>query len=245
MKWHLIEGEAGCAYAVEHDCVAVVVDALRASATAAALLHAGAQQVLVCREVYDARRAKSAWPHALLYGERGGMPPTGFDHGNSPADAVHARGRDVIFTTTTGANRLVACWGAHAVYMGSTVNAAAVLEAAVSHERDIVLIPAGLTGHAEFEAQEDRVAAVYLAMRSQGDVGEGAQMFERYASRIAAEGLEALFASSVHAEKLRGIGQETDVALCAQEDTTPSAPRALEKNEYGVLVANVDGAASG
>ena len=36
--WHFIEGEAGCAFAVEQQCAALVVDSLRASATAAMLL---------------------------------------------------------------------------------------------------------------------------------------------------------------------------------------------------------------
>ena len=55
MPWHFIEGEAGCRYAVEHGCVAIVVDALRASATAAMLLDAGATRILAVREVAEAR----------------------------------------------------------------------------------------------------------------------------------------------------------------------------------------------
>ena len=74
MHIHLIEGEAGCQFAVEHGCVAIVVDALRASATAAMLLHAGARQLLVVRTVEEAFAAKLELPGALLFGERGGVP---------------------------------------------------------------------------------------------------------------------------------------------------------------------------
>ena len=49
--WHLIEGEAGCRFAVEKGCVAVVVDALRASATAAMLLERGARELVVVRPI--------------------------------------------------------------------------------------------------------------------------------------------------------------------------------------------------
>ena len=49
MNWHLIEGAEGCAYAVASRGVAVIVDALRASATAAMLLHAGASELIVER----------------------------------------------------------------------------------------------------------------------------------------------------------------------------------------------------
>ena len=107
MKWHIIEGEAGCDFAVANKCTAVIVDALRASATAAMLCDAGATSILAVREVEDARRAKIELPDALLYGERGGLPPDGFDYGNSPRETRPAKGRPVIFTTTTGAGRLI------------------------------------------------------------------------------------------------------------------------------------------
>ncbi len=84
MWWHIIEGEAGCDYARERGCVAVVVDALRASATAAMLLHHGARSILAVREVEEALTAKTKHADALLFGERGGLPPEGFDFGNSP-----------------------------------------------------------------------------------------------------------------------------------------------------------------
>ena len=102
-RWHLIEEEAGCTYAVEHGCVAIVVDALRASATAAMLLETGATELIVVAEVEDAIAAKQSYPDALIFGERGGLPPPGFDGGNSPQDVACAAGRRVIFTTTTGA----------------------------------------------------------------------------------------------------------------------------------------------
>ncbi|MCP4640403.1 MAG: 2-phosphosulfolactate phosphatase, partial [bacterium] len=144
MKYHIIEGAAGCAYAVENHCVAVVVDALRASATGAMLLDAGATEIIAVRELAEAYAAKQAFPDALLFGERGGLPPEDFDAGNSPRTVSVAQGRRVVFTTTTGAGRLVESWGAEAIYMGSTVNAAAVAATAATHETDVVLIPAGL-----------------------------------------------------------------------------------------------------
>lgn len=235
-RWHLIEGEAGCAYAVAHGCVAIIVDALRASATATMLLHHGATEILMVREVEEARAAKVAWPDALLFGERGGLPPEGFDFGNSPRETAAAAGHRVIFTSTTGAGRLVAAWGARAVYMGTTVNASAVVRAAAQHECEVVVIPAGLTGDPAFDAQEDRVAAAYLAMLAKAEIVEGRGLFDQWKPRIEAEGLDALFASSPHAEKLRGIGLGADISYCARADLSTAVPRAIERTESGVLV---------
>lgn len=236
MKCHLIEGAAGCDYAVERQCVAVVVDALRASATAAYLLHAGATEIVVVREVEDAYAAHRAYPGALLAGERGGLPPEDFDLGNSPRQVETAAGRRVIFTTTTGAGRLIACWGAPAVYMGSTVNAAAVARAAASHGRDVVLIPAGLMDDPGFIAQEDWVAATAVAIALDVAVGEGAGRFQYWRARIESEGLPYLFATAPHAEKLRAVGLDADIPFCAQLDSVSAVPLVLGRNQFGVTV---------
>jgi len=236
MKCHLIEGAAGCAYVIENKCVAVVVDALRASATAAYFLHLGAKEIIAVAEVEQAYAARQRYPDALLAGERGGLPPEGFDLGNSPRLVGDVMGRRIIFTTTTGAGRLVACFGAPAVYMGTTVNAAAVAEAAKSHETDIVLIPAGLLSDPHFDAQEDWVAATATAMALDLLVGEGEERFGYWKQRIMSEGLPQLLATAPHAEKLRKVGLEADIPFCAQLDTVQVVPKVLGRNDFGVTV---------
>lgn len=236
MQWHIIEGEAGCEFAVAHKLTAVVVDALRASATAAMLCDAGASSILAVREVEEARQAKQAMPDALLFGERGGLPPEGFDYGNSPRDAHHAQGKPVIFTTTTGAGRLISAWGAGAILMGTTVNASATAQVAAGLGRDVVLIPAGLSSDPGFDAQEDRCAAVAIAMKAGVEIGEGRDVFELWRDRIDAEGFAALFKQAPHAEKLRQIGLERDVAWCAQVNVTDKVPQAVTRTDLGVIL---------
>lgn len=231
-RWHFVEGTAGCEFAVENHCVAIVVDALRASATAAIMLEAGAKELLVCREVEEARALKAMHPDALLFGERGGLPPEGFDGGNSPQEVGACPGRTVVFTTTTGAGRLVACWGAPAVLLGTTVNAKACIRAAMAYPSDVVVIPAGLAHDPDFDAQEDRVAAAYLAslaLAKGATLGEGAEACQGWIGRIENQGLSVLFDSAPHAEKLREVGQDADVAFCAQTDLTAAVPYAAER----------------
>lgn len=238
MYVHVIEGEAGCRFAVNRGCVAVVVDALRASATAAMLLHAGAEQLLVVRTVDDAFAAKREMPDVLLFGERGGLPPDGFDFGNSPQTVSAAKARYVVFTTTTGAQRLVSCWGARTVYMGTTTNTSAVMRAATAHGTDIVVIPAGLHGDPDFNAQEDWVAGAYLAKISGLPVGEGKDLCAYWERRIEDEGLPLLFANAPHAEKLRAVHLESDISWCARVDVTDAVPTVIARTELGVIVHN-------
>ncbi|NLV42546.1 MAG: 2-phosphosulfolactate phosphatase [Candidatus Hydrogenedentes bacterium] len=244
MRVHVIEGAGGCAFAAGRRAVAVVVDALRASATAAALLHAGAVDILAVPGVGGALAARRERPDALLYGERGGLPPEGFDHGNSPAEAHHAAGRRVVFTTTTGAGRLSQCAGAGAVLMGTVVNASAAVAAArrlAGPDGEVVFIPAGLMDDPAFDAQEDRAAAVFLleCLRREcpdAEIGEGRDLRAAYAARLAEEGILRLFETAPHAEKLRRIHLESDIPLCADPDRYPAVPLAAALSPEGVLL---------
>jgi 2-phosphosulfolactate phosphatase len=238
MRWHIIEGDDGCEFAVKHGYVAIIVDALRASATATMMCHHGATEIITVLEVETARAAKAAdYPDALLAGERKTVPPEGFDFGNSPQSTPIAKGRRVIFTTTSGTGRLVASWGSKAVYMGTTINATAVGNAAVSHGTDVVLIPAGRVGNPYFNAQEDLSGAVYIAMvRGNAEIGEGRALYRYWSERIRTEGLPDLFAGAGHAQLLIRSGQAEDLAYCAQEDITDAVPVGVEHNRWGVVL---------
>lgn len=237
--WHIIPGEAGCAYAAAQGCAAVVVDALRASATAAALFDRGARELIAVRDVETARQAQAALPGALLLGERGGLPPEGFDGGNSPRLIPPVEGRVVVFTTTTGAGRLVAVSGAPAAAMGSTVNARAAARWGVAQDREVVVIPAGLAGDPEFRADEDWIAAVVIAMGAGEPVGEGAPEFKAWKALIEEHGTLRLFQQTRNAAGLKALGLGEDVAWCAQRDVTDVVPVASGSSPWGVRVTGV------
>jgi len=236
----MIQGLDGCRFAVEHRCVAVIVDALRASATAAMLLDAGATELIFVKTVEDAYAAKAAYPDALLAGERGGLPPAGFDIGNSPRTVGMANGRRVIFTTTTGSQWLIESWGAAAVFMGTTVNASAVAQAAVDAAQaantDIVWIPAGLSTDPAFSAQEDWVAATVIASIADVEVKEGRAEYDHWRARIEQEGVPALFHSAPHAAKLRAVNLADDLDYCSQVNLTDQVPVAVARTAEGIIV---------
>ncbi|HOH29124.1 MAG TPA: 2-phosphosulfolactate phosphatase [Candidatus Hydrogenedentes bacterium] len=241
MRIHLVEGEAGCRLAVERGAAAIIVDALRASATAAALLEEGAAEICVVREVAEAFAVKQFWPDALLFGERGGLPPAGFDFGNSPAEATHARNRRVIFTTTTGAGRLLAAWDAPAALMASVVNSTAVARYFKMYPAgEAVIIPAGLMNDPAFDAQEDWAAAAWIAAQlfksGENTPGEGHDHYQQVKERLDAEGVEALFLRAPHADKLRAVGLEADLPLCARADCCRALPIAVAPFHGGLLL---------
>ena len=81
--------------------VAVVIDVLRASTVIVYAIAAGAEEVVPCLEVDDARRLAAHFPPDLvvLGGERHGTPIEGFALGNSPEDYLVevVGGKTVVF----------------------------------------------------------------------------------------------------------------------------------------------------
>ena len=161
-------GSSGCRAAVESQGVAVMVDALRASATITSLMAAGARRVWVATEVDQAHAMKERIGDVFLVGEREGFPPLGFDVGNSPRGVMDLslKGRDVVFTSTTGAARLGQLEGTALALVGSPVNASLVAQVAAERggDRPIFSISAGLRG-SPGGTEEDWIGATLIAER--------------------------------------------------------------------------------
>src|SRR5688572_3534197 len=112
--------------------VAIAIDVLRATTTRAVLFDRGCSGVWLAGDVAAARAAGRA-ANRLICGEQGGLPPPGFDHGNSPVEfwRLDLSGRQVVFATTNGTGTLRACAPARRVFAGSFVNLTAVVRAAL------------------------------------------------------------------------------------------------------------------
>jgi len=82
----------------------VVIDVIRAFTNAAFAFSRGAEKIHPVSGVEDALELKRQLPGALACGEVGGIPPDGFDFGNSPTQTnlLDLRGRTVIQRTGAG-----------------------------------------------------------------------------------------------------------------------------------------------
>lgn len=200
----------------------VVFDVLRATSTILAALANGARAIfpmLTAEEAFALR--ETAYPGALLGGERGGVRIDGFDLGNSPREYVPGvvSARDIIITTTNGTVALRACAGAGRVLAAALVNIDATAEFLRSGTREpgpLWLVCAG-TGR-DF-ALEDGLAAGALATRLE-DAGfrpddatrAMTALYERHRRDLAAALLD-----SANGQRLVGIGLGEDVTWCVRE----------------------------
>ncbi|MHC2067594.1 2-phosphosulfolactate phosphatase [Bremerella sp. T1] len=127
--------------------VAVVIDVLRATTTIAHAIANGAECVIPCLTIDEAKEQGSQLPDALLGGERGGQKIEGFDLGNSPAEypADVVRGKKIIFTTTNGTKAMNACALADEIFIAAFVNLTAVCNALSEHHH-VQIVCAGTEG---------------------------------------------------------------------------------------------------
>ena len=66
--------------------VVIVIDVLRAFSTAAYAFSCGAREIILVSGVEEVLALKAQIPDSKAMGEVGGLPPAGFDLGNSPTD---------------------------------------------------------------------------------------------------------------------------------------------------------------
>jgi len=203
------------------DCY-VVIDALRATTTMAVLFEAGLESLLVVEELEAAVAAREG-SDALLFGERGGLRPEGFDYGNSPVEAatLDLRGRSAVQVTSNGTRALCAVAGLGAVAAGSIVNLSAVAAFAAGRE-SVTIVCAGNGGASRFSL-EDFATASALAKRVHAR-HPGAATGD--AARLALElsSPERLITRSEHAAVIQALGLGEDVEFSARMDAVGAVP---------------------
>lgn len=127
----------------------VVLDVLRATTTMSTALANGARAIHVFAELKEAVAAHAAYPGAkLLAGERGCLPPAGFDLGNSPGAMTGevVAGKTIFMSTTNGTRAIHACRDAQRTLVAALVNASATAAALQRIGLDVVFVCAGVDG---------------------------------------------------------------------------------------------------
>jgi 2-phosphosulfolactate phosphatase len=231
--------------------LAVVVDILRATTTMIHALAAGADAVVPCLEIDEARRVAATFPagSALLAGERKGLPIEGFDLGNSPSGCAPevCAGRTVVMTTTNGTRAIHASLEADRVLIASFVKRSATIDVLEADGRPIHLVCAGTDGlisledslfagsiAAEFDANAWREAGpgeVPAEAVLGNDQAEIVAASWREAESLMAEGcaLADVLAEGRGGRRVREIGLGADLEDVARVDRFPFAAELLRE----------------
>jgi len=228
--------------------VCIVVDVLRASSTIVTMLERGAQEVLLAPTVEEARGLHQELPRYLLCGEEGGLPPSGFDYGNSPSEfsALDLRGQRAILCTSNGTKAILAAAGAPLVLVGCLLNATAVASAAcreaAARGLGIAVVCAGEEGGSTFAAEDALGAGAIVdaivdssrrSPTASETTDEARAALEYYRAQRGRE--ETALRETAHGRDLLALGFGQDLAFCAQRDSLAAVP-CLQRGEEDRLV---------
>jgi 2-phosphosulfolactate phosphatase len=175
--------------------VVVVIDVIRAFTNAAFAFSRGAKEIYPVSKVNEALEFKAMIPNSLACGEVGGLPPDGFDFGNSPTQTktLDLRDRIIVQRTGAGTQGIVRSVKADLILAASLVVANATV-------RYIQMLPIKeltfvITGqYAPEHGDEDLACAEYLEALLQGRKPERDSCIDRvYKSRDALMHLDPNF----------------------------------------------------
>jgi len=209
--------------------VVVVIDVLRAFSNAAYAFSRGAKEIYPVSAVEEALQFKAEIPNALAAGEVGGLPPEGFDFGNSPTQTreLDLTGKIIVQRTGAGTQGIVKSVNADAMLAAGFV----VANATVKHiqkfaPETVTFVITGqyATGHGD----EDLACAEYLELLLKGQRPEPAPFIERvFKSKDAIQHLDP---------KETGFPL-SDLELCTNIDVFDFAMDVTKENNRHVMRA--------
>lgn len=185
-----------CYYKDLEDChiakgVVVVIDVLRAFSTAAYAFSRGAREILLVSTVEEALELRLQIPHSKAMGEVGGLPPPGFDFGNSPThiNVEDLSGITLIQRTGAGTQGAVRSQNAEVMLAASFVVAGATAEhIARLGTGEVTFV---ITGRNFSGGDEDLACAEYLEALLKGSQPEREPYIRRvFGSRDALQHLD-------------------------------------------------------
>lgn len=226
------------------NCSVVVFDVIRATTTIVTALANGAAEVRAFMELDDARAAHAAFDGLkLLAGERGCLPPAGFDLGNSPSGfAAHRVGGRTIFLSTTNGTRAVrACEQARHTLVASLCNATATAQRLIELDTDVVLACAGVDGAPGGE-DIDGAATVADVMRRRASTVDlsddlAAAVEERSVLSLPQVEIRRRLHATPGAQNLSKAGLVRDIDACAALDLFQTVATVMHQASYAKIVA--------
>jgi 2-phosphosulfolactate phosphatase len=195
-------------------CV-VVFDVLRATSSIITGLAHSVTCFYPVETVEAARALKKQNPVLLLAGERHGVPPPGFDLGNSPAEFTKLSGRQVIITTTNGTLALQQVRNAKRILLGALLNIAALARLLRSVAPSELLLVCAGTGD-RFSLEDAIGAGALLDSLQRTDCSDAASLVQAFYCHIRAD-LHDCLCNSQNGRALIELGKREDVRHCGQQ----------------------------
>lgn len=211
--------------------IVVVIDVIRAFTTAAYAFDAGAQDITLVGTVDEALALRRRIPRSLVMGEVNGIPPDGFDLGNSPSalTGLDLSGRHLIQRTTAGTQGIVRSSAGADVLLAASLCCAGATARYIARlsPRTVTFIITGVfPGVQGSRGDEDTACADYLEALLQGENPDAAPFIQRV--------LQSDTALKFH-DPARPELPAADLEYCVDVDRFDFAMRVRRQNGHLVM----------
>ena len=159
--------------------VVLIIDVLRAFSTAAYAFSRGAKEIRLVSTLEEALALKAQIPNSKAMGEVGGLPPEGFDFGNSPTRILEhdLTGITLIQRTGAGTQGAVRSVNAEVMLATSFVVAKATMKFVLQLKpNEITFVITGIHG---MDNDEDAACAEFLEQQFTGQTAEADLYIQR------------------------------------------------------------------
>jgi len=181
----------------------------------------GAECIFPVAGVEAALKIKTSHPDYLLFGERKGHPPVGFDGDNSPAKASGLKlyKRKIILTTSACTKGILGAEKSKEILVGSFANAGAIINyIRNTNPKKVSLVAIGLD--AEKSAAEDDLCAIYIKEKLEGKTPD----FKKIKDQVL---------KSRGSSRLRKLNLDDDLEFCLKLNISRIIPK-FDKNSKNI-----------
>ena len=229
----------------------IVIDVLRATTVITRWFELGGTELYPVKSPDEARKLvqdlRERGSSPLLMGEVNGIPPEGFDAGNSPLELnynlIQEHYCGVMSTTNGTVALLEAASSGSPVIAASLRNFAACLDHALTFGNNIGLLCSGRKNRPSWE-DTLCAGAILDELQSRGELlmSDSAKMaLLLWQNR--GDNLENFVMKSTHAQYLEKIGYRDDIAFCCECNASTVVPMLTSGKQIHTILRSVSGSA--
>jgi 2-phosphosulfolactate phosphatase len=204
------------------NCVCAVIDVIRATSTIATMIGCGSKKVIISDNKIQAFKLKKVFTDYILCGEVGGLPPKGFDYGNSPLEIsnLNIKSKNFILMTTNGTRSFFKVSNCKSVFPLSILNLNYTMDKIINlankNNYDILFLCSGEKGKVTYDdAFTAGLAVKYLLTKPFSfSYSDSSKLVLSVA--INESDIINAFEKSSSAHSLRNVGLGEDIYFCSQ-----------------------------
>ncbi len=205
--------------------IVVIIDIFRATSSICYGIENGAEAIIPVAEVAECEVYRNNGSGYLLAAEREGEIVPGFDFGNSPFSYTkdQVNGKTIVLTTTNGTQALHLSRKAKKVVIGSFLNLTSLCIWLKTQDENILLVCAGWKNN--FNLEDTLFAgAVVHQLKAEAFKFDDAAIAAHDLYTTAKANIGSYLEKTSHAERLKKLGIEKDIAFCLQVDLITAIP---------------------